>query len=107
MQRSAEVVGLGFVEGHGLWLASPAGFVVRMQMLLLLVRALWIHTWLQTQWYHSDFRNAHYNFPVALGGVVKRPPRNCKYFTWEFRSAGFLPAKGISGQIALHAVLHK
>jgi hypothetical protein len=34
--RSAEVIGLWFVEGQGLWLASPAGFVVGMQVLFLL-----------------------------------------------------------------------
>jgi hypothetical protein len=39
-QRSAEVVGFGFVEGQGLWLASPAGFIVGMQVLFLLARTL-------------------------------------------------------------------
>ena len=38
--RSAEVVGFGFVEGQGLWLASPACFVVGMQVLFLCARAL-------------------------------------------------------------------
>ena len=39
-QRSAEVVRFGFVEGQGLWLASPACFVVGMQVLFLLARGL-------------------------------------------------------------------
>jgi hypothetical protein len=35
-QHSAEVVGLGVVEGQGHWLASPACFAFGIQMLFLL-----------------------------------------------------------------------